>query len=507
MGMLSVELPIAVYRLGRRFFSIKNSVLRQLMSRFLTLAFTSLFFIQSAKAVDQLTPQLVSTGGTQAQFISSAKWTANEMAHTMFFIAMVSSLSISINLWRQHHQSNTKPTWSELKAYSEVAFDEIFNRGEIWISSMSATLAKAGLIGSVELLSQYCDQLKKILSNESQRSLLKNLFSSTLSNLIIFVGWEFGKNWWQEAVMLLPLEDRMSAKQLVGKQQSLLLWDDVKLNSEDINFDALSLSRSRDGVTILGKIMGNMFRILFFNSELRNQMLHNTWRLSLATGDFVSLVGLSSAGSVVGAKLLRTAPGFGGLAGGVVGLLAYSLIPATFFQKMTLEIKKWRADVDQYFVEFHQIINACHDQNGAVEQICLKDSFLKLATLREHHLIPLFEALLLFENHRLQMEQSDLSTIKEKKENLELRDEVAKDILNFYKKHTKRLEDLLPFQKNKLIWQEELAKNYKIFSVLESKLRLFLDINGQKDLINNAFFINLVYKESYEAELISLETR
>lgn len=427
-----------------------------------------------------------------------AKWTAAELAHTLLFISLVTGLNMTINLSGQHLKNGTTPSADDLKQYADIAFDEIFNSGELWVSAISATFVKANLVGGVKLASSYSENLRKILLNSNDRALFKGLFTNLLSSVIIFVGWEFGKNWWKASLAMLSDEDYAVAKRIIGSKDSLVIFD-------DFGGDFLKLSRDREGSAIFVKIFANMFEILFLNPSLRERVLHNTWRLSIATSDFVSMVGLASVGGFLGSYLVKKRPNAGSLLGAIFGLLIYSFIPQKYQTLVTSQIKIWQSKLKNNIEYINNAIKICEMKkltDKSLRESCYQVAFINLSKMREKNTMSLWEGILILENSRRRIEFLENGSRDDVSNLILKRNHLFNLILENYQEQLALLESV----DFKSIEIEKQKNNInKIIYELKNKFFYFSNSISSENSTASEFFINLVYDMSYERQILDAD--
>jgi hypothetical protein len=176
---------------------------------------------------------------------------------------------------------------------------ELVNSFDLYMAILGgATIGKT--------LSKPIQVMQGLLKNSTSRTLTAKLLASGLQSYLTFVGWEIGGQLWQEAIYLLDNANEIEAAQ------------NLKV------FKLLSGNGTANEKIIFTKLLDNMFLILNLGDpQFAQSLIYNTWRLRIATGDFMTIVtAMFTAGTVAGSL----APGGGtvigalfGLTGGVIG--------------------------------------------------------------------------------------------------------------------------------------------------------------------------------------------
>lgn len=201
------------------------------------------------------------------------------------------------------------------KLMLEIA-DMILNDMEIYSGMVG------GSVAGVAMAKPMAD-LRVFLQNKVSRKLFVELLHSGATSFVTFVGWEASSQLWQESVLLLP-ENQVHA-------------------AENLRFtEIFTLRASANDRQIFQAVLGNAFKILT-NSKpgLARDWIYNTWRLRLATGEFLTLVTGMVGGSMFAGAIFP--PGFiVGTLGGLVGGLATLALPTSWKEAITSEIREAR---------------------------------------------------------------------------------------------------------------------------------------------------------------------
>lgn len=240
---------------------------------------------------------------------------AGSLAHngqTLLVIWMLSMVTAFEQSHKIAHLSGRTMTQDDVKQQFSHVTNQVFNGFEIF-----AGIVGGGTFGV--LLGTPLRYLTKTIQSQVARPFLANLLASGAASFVTFVGWELGRQLWKEAILLLPTPEEVRT---ANSLQFLKVMSGQGTDSEN---------------QLFAKIIQNAWVILTFGDpELGQAWVYNTWRLCVASGEFVTLVLSMTTASVIASTVAGTvAPGaghvvgfvttfFGGLAG---GLLAHK-IPA-----------------------------------------------------------------------------------------------------------------------------------------------------------------------------------
>ncbi len=202
-----------------------------------------------------------------------------------------------------------------------IASEKLVTGGGIWMSLLGSHVIEKSAHVPIQIL-------QKLAQSSGSRGILIKLLSSGIISFISFTGWEAGSQLWEEATLLIEDESDYNR----SKNLALLLAE-APVNSE---------SRR-----VLGKVISNAKDILLGDDALRTEWIYNTWRLRIATGNFVTMVSAMTTASVIGTEIY---PGAGTLAGmmfAAVGGLTASLIPEKANNAITAGLRVGRRFIDR----------------------------------------------------------------------------------------------------------------------------------------------------------------
>jgi hypothetical protein len=242
---------------------------------------------------------------------------ARSSAHTgqTLLVIWIASLIIAAEQeYKMARLSGLSPDSAELKEKFRQLTNMSLNNFEVF-----SGIVGGGVFGAV--FGTPLQYLSLLVNNKISRPLLGKLISAGAASLVTFLGWELCRHLWKEAVMNLD-----TAAEITQAEQ-------LKVNG------VLSGTASASDKEIFTKVVDRMLAILTFaDPELTQAWVYNTWRLTLMTGEFVTLVlAMTSAsltassaaslalgaiapgaGHVTGFSVTFVATLFGGLAGAMI---------------------------------------------------------------------------------------------------------------------------------------------------------------------------------------------
>jgi hypothetical protein len=225
-----------------------------------------------------------------------------EAGRTVVLIMILTGVEL---VAQEVHRSNLEGKPIDTKRLEKMSLDaaeHLLTGGQL-ISSM----ATAGLTSA--LAKKPIQILTSILQNATSRKILVGLVQSGITSFITFTGWEAGSELWSQATLLIPDDkDFDRAKNLIR-----VLAGAAHGNSDDRR--------------VLSLLIDKMGQILLYDDDLRTAWLYNTWRLHVATGQFVVLVSSMVTTAALGTALFPGAGTVAGMMFGVVGGLISSAVP------------------------------------------------------------------------------------------------------------------------------------------------------------------------------------
>jgi hypothetical protein len=204
--------------------------------------------------------------------------------------------------------SASSMNFEELKAQFGLVTNKVLNGFEVF-----AGMAGGGAFGIA--FGTPLQYLGAVVNSSVGRPILANLLNSGAASFVTFVGWELGRQLWKEAILMLDTPAEVSAA------------NNLKISKV---FSGLAGKADDPETRLFFKIFQNAWVILTFgDSEMGKAWVYNTWRLCIATGEFVTMVLTMASVSVAASAVAGVvAPGaghvsgfvvtfFGGLAGGL----------------------------------------------------------------------------------------------------------------------------------------------------------------------------------------------
>lgn len=227
---------------------------------------------------------------------------------------------------QQHHLGPLNESEFDSKVLLDIA-DLLINDMELYSGMVGASAISAPL-------SKPLAELRMVLENKVSRKLFVEFLHSGAVSFVTFVGWEASSQLWKEAIFHLPEEKIETA--------------------ETLRFTEIFTGRaSREQREVFRSVLSNAFEILTLQRPAQaRDWIYNTWRLRLATGEFLTLVTGMVGGSVVAGSMLS--PGAGTLAGLFVGTLGGLLggaltlaLPESWKSAITTDIRSVRSGYNQ----------------------------------------------------------------------------------------------------------------------------------------------------------------
>ncbi len=248
--------------------------------------------------------------------------TTADVGRTMILIMVLTGAELVRQEYQKSHLKGKPVDSQHLEKLSFAAAKHLLTDGQFYMSVLgSGTMS---VLGKKPL-----SILQALLANATSRRMLVSLVQSGIASFVTFTGWEAGAELWNQATLLIPDQiDFERSKNLLG-----VLAGAANGNAEDRR--------------ILGILLDNMGQILLDDDEMRAAWLYNTWRLHIATGQFVVLVGSMVSAGTVGTALF---PGAGTLAGmmfGAVGGLVSMVVPEEIKEDMTDSLRFVRQSADR----------------------------------------------------------------------------------------------------------------------------------------------------------------
>ncbi len=210
---------------------------------------------------------------------------------------------------------------SSLESNPTPKLELLANVGDHMINDFSlfASMAGASVVGTA--MTQPLHLLNQLIRERVTHRFLSQLLTHGAASFVTFLGWEAGARLWHDAILQLPEEQIPIAKKL--RFMDILAG---KANDQDRR--------------IFQNILSQVYQILLFaNPEVTKNWLYNTWRLNIATGEFVTLITSMVTFGVAAGSL---APGAGnlmgllfGFGGGLVGGFVAIFIPHEYKAPVT----------------------------------------------------------------------------------------------------------------------------------------------------------------------------
>lgn len=244
---------------------------------------------------------------------------ASHAGQTIMMLWIVSSVHAVYQAHKLDVLQKDRPADAQL--ILEVA-DHMINNFSVFSSIVGATAASQGLKLPLQAI-------QGVIASKVGVEILRKLLIQGVGGFVSFVGWEAGKQLFDEAKYMLEDEAEIKA-------------------AGELRF--MEVITGRSGLLqykVLGKLMVNAFSIMAYVGSERNRMwIYNTWRLACGTGEFwVMLTAMVGAGVAAG----TVAPGVGNtiglLFGFVVGVgagIGAMFLPHDYVQPITDGVVRMR---------------------------------------------------------------------------------------------------------------------------------------------------------------------
>lgn len=201
--------------------------------------------------------------------------------------------------------------------------------GHHMVNSLELVSSMAGASATATAMSPALKALNGLVANSVTRPMLAKLMMGGSASFVTFVGWEAGHRIWEEATFLLDEKDIPIAKELKF-------------------YELMTGGGTVEQKQVFGRVLLNAMKILMFaQPDVTRSWIYNTWRLNIATGEFVTMLTSMVTFGVAAGSI---APGAGhlvgllfGFAGGLVGGLVAIFIPQPYKQSITDGIRRGRA--------------------------------------------------------------------------------------------------------------------------------------------------------------------
>lgn len=267
----------------------------------------------------------------RAREIGSSAFTGTVSSHAGQLSIMLYVLTLT-EATRQKAEDravrNQDLSFTDMVSLTKHSANELVNSFELWSAILGASAVN-------RVVSAPLAALRQTVNNRVSSRFFSNLINSGIGSFITFVGWEAGAQLWEESIDLLGDEEMIREAQ--GLRFAELMAGGGTTRQKQV----------------FGKVLENAWYILSFGDpKVTKQWWANTWRLKIATGDFVVLV---SSMVLAGAAAGSIVPGAGtlvgacfGLAGGIVGgLLAMYVVPESVKRDIDDGIKASRRAYNQ----------------------------------------------------------------------------------------------------------------------------------------------------------------
>ncbi len=258
---------------------------------------------------------------------SHAAETMGEAGRTWLLLVILSGAEI---VRHQLHQSQLKGESLSAEQLSSIAGPvaaRLVDSGDVWMSMVSA-----GAVGGI--MKKPLSLVHQIIEKNLSKSILKTLVQSGIVSVVTFVGWDLGGQLWNEARLLIT--DPSDYAKSEG------MWSTCTAGVFSQN--------AKTELRICKLVFSNIIKVALLDDQLRSQWFYNTWRLRIASGDFVVLVTSMVTAGAVGTALFPGAGTILGLTFGLVGGVVAMSIPQETKDQLSLGIKNLRRTTDEFLL-------------------------------------------------------------------------------------------------------------------------------------------------------------
>lgn len=374
------------------------------------------------------------TSGTSETGVrSSATEVAVHQAQILVLLIILAGVDVVKQEYQLSGLKNEPTDFDDLMKNCGLAAEHIINSGSTWTAIIGAGAASAASAPGMKLI-------KLILGDSSSRVIFKQLVQSGIASFITFLGWELGTQLWQQSLYMLPTQQEYTAAQNL----KLVLGD---LFSQKVLDPSSAL--------LINKIFANMGRILFEDSDLRNNWLYNTWRLKIATGEFATLVTAMVSASVAGTAIFPGAGTLGGLMFGIAGGTLALFIPQKTKDSITTGLQEVRLRLNtagKLYTNQAEIRDAIRRYNNNVQSL----EFIKPGRPERY--------VSMLNDEKAALKNSILPLILK-------RSEIRENVVNIFFERIYRSRTKL----NKLVGQIQIASQSKNFAAIKDLDRQVAD--------------------------------
>jgi hypothetical protein len=248
------------------------------------------------------------------------------IGHGLLFVMTIAGIDLLVHEIRKEGLNTQTIAPAKLFELASKVAVEVVNNGQILTSLVSATVFASASQRPAEALT-------KMLVDPASKKMLASMIASSIVSTVGFLAWEFGAQLWTDASLMLESKDdykRLSTLTGVGAGSFRTL---LHLNPSATDANDLRIAQ---------QMLSNILTILFFDRNLLGQWFENSWRLRVLTGESITFLTLTFAGSTLGSILL---PGGGTFIGFMFGFAAASLVPRWMNNSITFSLKTARAQI------------------------------------------------------------------------------------------------------------------------------------------------------------------
>lgn len=280
----------------------------------------------TAPSFTRATDPLSMKGAVRSAVVSKPAEFAVGVGHGLLFVMTIAGIDLLIQEIRKEGLNSQSLSPSKLYEIASKVAIEVVNSGQTLTALVSATVFASVSQKPAEILT-------KMLVDPASKKMLASMIASSIVSTVGFLSWEFGAQLWTNASLMI--EDKADYQRLTqafgvgtGSFRALLHLNPTAADANDLR--------------IAREMLSNILTILFFDRNLLSKWFDDTWRLRVMTGESISFLTLTFAGTTAGSMIL---PVGGTFVGFMFGFAAATLVPRSVNNAITYSLKTLRAQI------------------------------------------------------------------------------------------------------------------------------------------------------------------
>lgn len=323
---------------------------------------------------------------------------AAHVGQTYLFITLLAALENERMVAQSEWDSGAKIDRDKLKEFGLIM--KMLTQDGALASGMAGAFTFSAALKPVTYT------IDRVYLNAIKNQTFRGLMNSGIATTITFVGWEFGRELWTEAKLMLDDEDYAIAQGDYYTFGSFLRMYMLPKSAAYVGGPWNSALRDDPKrMAVFKKIFENMAFIVFNDPDRRELFLYNVFRHNILNGDFMTLVATFTVTSTIGGLVGSAAtPVVGTILGWIIGFaigflggVVWLYIPRETKDDITLGFKtmRWatsvaalRADREKFMARmkenkfldreyFHHVLGGDPDYNKAFDRRNTRDQSLE----------------------------------------------------------------------------------------------------------------------------------